>query len=45
MRCLLIFISVFTLQFNSQAQLLETFNLPKKLNEASGLEQLNDATQ
>ena len=43
MRYLLFLISVFTIQFNSQGQLLETFDLPKKLNEASGLEQLNDS--
>lgn len=43
MRCLLFIISVSTFQFNNQAQLINSFDLPKELNEASGIEQLNDS--
>ena len=43
MRHLLFIFSLFTLQFNIQAQTINSFELPKELNEASGIEQLNDS--
>lgn len=43
MRYILLFISVIFLDVFSHAQIIESYNLPEELNEASGIEQLNDS--